>query len=282
MLSQYDRDQGDDCRSKGSQQHNICFANPSSIIKDLSNFGANQGSQPFLTGNFSASTPMIGAVKLELPSLQYPDTTLDEWFPNPSLPQLESVDSLIQSTPGTTQSDCPSPRSSGLLEALVYEGKALTITKDPSSERSSNSSVVTPKDLTNCSPFKTSSTEYEVYNKSNLPFGNSPAYTFSNCTPIRVNLKSEPMSYSWDFDEGEKESSTELNYLRPDAILGSCWLGESTSCRKGQGTMTDVIATLLGDNKSTDFRNTASGTSTPVNSFGFGSCPCNISSLSHF
>ncbi|GAA0140648.1 DNA-binding transcription factor [Lithospermum erythrorhizon] len=299
MLSQYDRHQDDICRSSSSQLHNICFANPSSITENLSPFGANQGRQPLSTGNFSASKPMIGAVKSELPSLQYPDTTLDEWSANPFLPPLESVDSFIQTRPPIpTQSDCPSPRSSGLLEALVYEAKALTGTKDHPSERSSNSSVVTPEELTDCSPFKMSSTEHEDYTQSNSTFGKSSASIFSDWTPISAkkclqeenlspdgfsggNLKSESMDYSWNFDDGEKKESTEVNYSRPDAILGSCWLGHTTSCSKGQGIITADIAELLGDDLSNDFRNTATGTSTPVNCFGFGSCSWNTTRLSN-
>lgn len=75
---------------------------------------------------FSASMPFGGAVKSELPSFQYQKTGLGGWDDAP-----ESLDSYVQSPlTGPPPSHCHSPRSSGLLDALLYEAKAMKKSDD--------------------------------------------------------------------------------------------------------------------------------------------------------
>lgn len=150
------------------------------------------GSHALLNDNSSSSEPLCGAMKLELPSLQYPETQQDSWgTPNSPLPSLESVDTLILSPPAEqTQSDCLSPRSSGLLEAVLYESQTLKNSKKCSGHQTSDTSVATG-DVEDC-PFNTYNTEWEVHHDPNSPLGHSAASVFSACTPISGSSSDEP------------------------------------------------------------------------------------------
>ncbi|XP_031384702.1 transcription factor GAMYB-like isoform X1 [Punica granatum] len=87
------------------------------------------GSHAYINGNPSSSEPLSWATKMELPSLQYlSETQVDNpWgqLMTPPLTPRESENVLIYS-PLTEQThrDYPSPRSSGLLEAVVHESRA--------------------------------------------------------------------------------------------------------------------------------------------------------------
>jgi len=163
-----------------------------STTKNHEFFGENQGSHTLANGNFSASKPTSEAVKLELPSLQYSETDLGGWGPSCSpSPLIESVDTFIQSPPtGTVESDCPSPRNSGLLDALLHEAKTLSSAKNQLSDKSSNSSTVTPGDDGDSSALNICETEWEDYGHPISPLGHTATSLFSECTPISANESS--------------------------------------------------------------------------------------------
>ncbi|XP_074584569.1 transcription factor GAMYB-like isoform X2 [Curcuma longa] len=98
--------------------------------KNLQHFGgAIPGSNALLNGVFSAPGPILGTLDLELPSFQCVETE-DSYWPLCSS-TLEATDALGNSPSETIslQSDCVSPRRSGLLEALVHEAQTISNTK---------------------------------------------------------------------------------------------------------------------------------------------------------
>ncbi|KAG6787804.1 hypothetical protein POTOM_003849 [Populus tomentosa] len=273
-----------------------------STTKNPEFFGENQGSHTLANGNFSASKPTSEAVKLELPSLQYAETDLGGWGPSCSpSPLIESVDTFIQSPPtGTVVSDCPSPRNSGLLDALLHEAKTLSSAKNQLSDKSSNSSTVTPGDNADSSALNICETEWEDYGHPISPLGHTATSLFSECTPISASessfdespssetftgskrkfgrsaechVKSEPVDQTWTADR-EKESSTWLDITSPDALLDSGWLEHDSAHGKDQVIVTDAMATLLCDDSSSEYKQMAAGAS--VNhGWGHGSCSWN-------
>lgn len=299
-LPQFDQIQHESC-DKLDHSFGLSFPyDPDPTTKNQLPFGAVQGSHSLLNGNFSASKSVSGAVKSELPSLQYPETDLSSWGASSLQPPLlESVDAFIQSPPptGTMKSESLSPHNSGLLDALLHEAKTLGTAKNHSSDKSSNSSTVTPCDLADSSALILCETEWEDYGESYSPFGRSGTSIFSACTPISgggsslddrtpadtfpgCSVKSEPVDQVWTPD-GEKEISTRLDTSRPDALLGSDWLEQSNGgCVKEQGVMTDAIAALLGHDCGSDYKHMASGSGTSALSqqgqgWGLGSCAWN-------
>ncbi|KAJ6346830.1 hypothetical protein OIU76_003500 [Salix suchowensis] len=216
---------------------------PDSVAKNPEIFGENQGSHTLANGNFSASKPTSEAVKLELPSLQYAETD------------------LVESN---------SPRNSGLLDALLYEARTLSSAKNRSSDKSSNSSTITPGDDADCSVLNFSETEWEDYGDPISPLCHPVTSLFRECTPISAsgssldespptetlteyNMKSEPVDHTWTPDR-EKESYTHLNITRPDALLDSDWLEHDSGYGKDQVIMTEAIAALLGDDLSSEYK----------------------------
>ncbi|KAL5673539.1 hypothetical protein ACJX0J_017845, partial [Zea mays] len=128
-------------------------ANASS--KSIAPFGvALTGSHAFLNGNFSASRPTNGPLKMELPSLQDTESDPNSWLKYtvaPAMQPTELVDPYLQSPSATpsVKSECASPRNSGLLEELLHEAQALRSGKNQqSSVRSSSSSAGTPYETT--------------------------------------------------------------------------------------------------------------------------------------
>ncbi|KAF8396296.1 hypothetical protein HHK36_017912 [Tetracentron sinense] len=251
---------------------------PDPNIMNLPPYGAILGSHAFLNGNFSASKPIPGAVKLELPSLQYPETDLGSWgSSSPPLHSLESVDGFIQSPPtGSVHSDCLSPGNNGLLETLLHEAQTLSSTKNNLSEKSLNSFVV-PCGMVDSSTPNLCKRGWEEYGDPISPLGCSTASVFSEYTPIRgsswdeppaadtlhgCNVKPEPANQVYP-DGGKKQKSTRLDFSRPDALFGSDWF-EQTQC-----------ATLLGEDLCSDYKHLAAGTSTLSQGWVLDSCVWN-------
>ncbi|KAM1363369.1 hypothetical protein FF1_028252 [Malus domestica] len=281
---QFDQFQNDTC-DKVARTFGLPFPHdPDPTTRSPLSFGVIQGSHSLSNGNSSASKPTSGAVKLELPSLQYPETDLGSWSTSPPPPLLESIDAFIQSPPqvGTFEPDCTSPRNSGLLDALLHEAKALSSAKNHSSEKSSNSSSVTPGDVAKGSNLNICETEWEENRDPISPLGHSATSLFSECTPISAsgssldepppaetftgcNVKSEPVDQAWAPDK-EKEIAPLMDYTRPDAILASEWFGNG---------MHESIASLLGDDLAAECKHLASGSPTSNQGFGFSSCPWN-------
>lgn len=249
--------------------------------KNPSSFGGGMtGSHAFLNGNFSASKPLPRAVKLELPSLQYPETEVNGWgVCPPPLASLETIDSFIQSPPPALQMqlDCSSPQNSGLLEEVINGPRS----KNLSSERSSNSSAVTPTDVIDCSTMHLNGTEWEDLADPTSPLGCSAASVFSECNPIGnsldeslsakvlpgSNVKTETTEGVKTPDGVDKEISTQLEF-RPDALLGGDCFEQSSDYAK------DLVA-LLSEDFCGDYKHMSSGTSTSSQGWGLGSCSWN-------
>ncbi|KAK4770582.1 hypothetical protein SAY87_031114 [Trapa incisa] len=232
----------------------------------LPSFDAVQGSHSFTNGFSSTPGPIPEALGLELPSLQYIETDMgSSWDTSPSPPGLlESVDKLIQSPPRSVKldSDCPSPCNNGLLETLVYEAKTLSSAKNQSSDKSSNSSAPTPGDISSSSNIY--KTEWDDYGDPISPLGHSATSIFNEQTPISAsgsslddrlhadifpvsNVKEEPFN-QFQSPEREQKFPTQYEYTRPDALLASSgWFG----------LQSDSMAALLGDDLTSDYKQTA-------------------------
>lgn len=173
--------------------------------------GVLPGSHALLNGNSSSSKPISEAMKLELPSLQYSETQPGSWgTPTSPLPSLESVDSLIQSPPTEqTHSDCLSPRSSGLLEAILYESQTLKGSKN-SPQQTSDTSFM-PVDVVESSPMNPCKTKWEAHGEPNSPLGHSAASVFSEYTPLSGSSMDEHQSVETALGENFLHH---INFLR--------------------------------------------------------------------
>ena len=152
---------------------------------DLSTYhpslGALPGSHALSNGNIS-SEPSSGAMKVELPSLQYSEAQVDNWESFFPMPSIEPVDTLIQS-PQTEQIevDCLSPSKSGLLEAIVYESRILKRKYD-SGHQASNTAIEC-SDVAGNLPLDPYEAEWNRYGDPTSPLGNSAATVFNVYTP---------------------------------------------------------------------------------------------------
>ncbi|KAJ1381498.1 SANT/Myb domain [Sesbania bispinosa] len=243
-------------------------------------------------GNSSTSKPTPEAVKSELPSLQYPEIDLGSWGTSPPPPLLESVDDFIQSpTPiSTLDSDCSSPQNSGLLDALLYQAKTLSSSKNHYYDKSSNSSTATPGDRVDSSALNMYDTELEDYADPVSPFGASSI--LNECPAVSANVmnsldeqlpvqtfngnivKLEYVDQVWTPDS-ENQTMSLLNVTRPDFLLASDWYELGSGHGKNQAIMTDATSTLLGDDIATDYKHMTAGTSKSSQVLEFGSCAWN-------
>ncbi|KAK9673538.1 hypothetical protein RND81_12G174000 [Saponaria officinalis] len=142
---------------------------------------------PVNGNNSSSSEPNSKAMKLELPSLQYSALSqVGGWATSSSpLPSLESVDTLIQSPESEhTHSNCPSPRSSGLLEAIVYESQSMMKHSkyNPSKQKSEASSFIA-RDGVESSSRNVSETIWDACGDPISPLSQSAASAFVDYTP---------------------------------------------------------------------------------------------------
>ncbi|KOM49862.1 hypothetical protein LR48_Vigan08g068900 [Vigna angularis] len=239
-------------------------------------------------GNSSTSKPTFEAVKLELPSLQYPELHLGSWGTSPPPPMLESVDDFFQShTPiSTLESDCSSPQNSGLLDALLYQAKTLSSSRNHCSDKGSNSSTATPGDRGDNSALNVYETEWEDYADPVSPFGATsilnecPALIGSeNSLDEQLSLqtftgnipKLEFVDQVWTPDN-ENQTLSFLNITRPDLLFASDWHELGFGHGKNQAITTDTTTTLLGDDFAADHKHMTSGTSQSSQVWGFGSC----------
>ncbi|KAG5253577.1 transcription factor GAMYB [Salix suchowensis] len=227
---------------------------------DLSNYeqsscGVLPGSNAILNGNSSSSCePICGAMKLELPSLQCSETQQDSWgTPASPLPSLESADALIQSPPTKeTNSDGQSPRSSGLLEAVLYESRALKHSKKSQGHQTSDAFVANGWGA-HSSPMNVCTAEWELHADLNSPSGHSASSLFSECTPISgsssdeqaYNVRPEPIDQVLSYVEA-REVLHQTDCNRPDVLLGSTWFAPSNKYHNDHFFQTDDVAALLG------------------------------------
>ncbi|PKA65906.1 Transcription factor GAMYB [Apostasia shenzhenica] len=137
--------------------------------------------------NYSASRPLPGTLKTELPSLQYPDLGSNSWQTCLPAPCIEAVDAYIQS-PATVfvQSDCDL-RSSGLLETLVHETHGMSFGNKQPSGKSLFPAAVNPG-IPEISTVNFYSADWEENGDSNSPFFLSAVSLFNECNPSRSYL----------------------------------------------------------------------------------------------
>ncbi|GAB2287112.1 hypothetical protein Dimus_021497 [Dionaea muscipula] len=223
------------------------------------------GSHVSINGNSSSSEPASVALKSELPSLQYSASQGGSWvIPSSPLPSLESADTLIQSVfSEQTQSDCPSPRSSGLLEAVVYDPRLLKKSKNDDSQLQ----VSETGDLANLMISTPSQ---------------SAASAFIEYTPVTGSSAQEPQSteamagsqvyppeavdFSAESSDGNATiaASCEIECLSPDVMLDSFWLGQRIAPRKVDQSITHDPRQLI--DLSCEFKQLGTGGTAIANS----------------
>ncbi|KAL8170850.1 hypothetical protein V2J09_022654 [Rumex salicifolius] len=234
--------------------------NPNLNTQDTCPIDILTGSHALINGNNSTSEP-ISAMKIELPSLQYTALPVvgSRELCSP-LPSLESVDTLIQI-------DCPSPRSSGLLEAIVYESQSLKNSKDhlyPQISVASNSDG-----LVESSSQNVDETKWDSILDPLSPLRQSVASVFLDYNPhISGSSSEQPQSaeavqgfnctqdsadlFSAEYSDHKKDCSNQLEYIRPDALFDSFWVGNRTLLSKDQ-SITDDIGAIFGDYLNTEY-----------------------------
>ncbi|KAL2230579.1 UNVERIFIED_CONTAM: Transcription factor MYB33 [Sesamum indicum] len=295
----FDRTQTASCTNKMSESFGLCFPYVPDHTKKLLSFGVGQDSEIMSNVISSASKHSAGAQELELPSLQYQETGIGLWDPAP-----ESLDSFVQSPlPGPLPSHCPSSGSSGLLEDLLYEAKALSKSENQSSDWAASSNM-SHGDITDSSALQTYSREFKGYLDPSSPSGNSMGSIFNGCTPTgtlgssleedmpdlleqlglvesgpetlfsQVNIlklevrhvKTEVYDQSWLLDGQREKIMDHFDCSRPDAMLGSCWFEHSAASHSNQQVSgTNAIAAR------TELKNTSASSST----WALGSCSWN-------
>lgn len=178
--SRFDSTRSDSCVNQTFQSFGLCYPYDPHHTKKLSPSGVNQDNNPFMSNLlFSASEHFSGAQKLELPSLQYQETSLGVWDPAPA---PEPLDHLVQSPlSGPLPSHCHSPGSSGLLEDLIYEAKSLGKSENQLYDWATSN--ISHGDITDSSALQTCSTEFKDCTKSNSPSGNSVSSIFNRYIP---------------------------------------------------------------------------------------------------
>ncbi|KAK7306809.1 hypothetical protein VNO77_44768 [Canavalia gladiata] len=240
------------------------LSSPSDLVPNTSDqfHGDNlTGSHAALNGNTSSSAPISGAMKLELPSLQFAEPQHGSWgTPVSPLPSLESVDTLIQSPPvEPIQSDPVSPESSGLLEAIIYNSKSL---KGSNNNDSLQQTTNTPNEAVKHSNLNPCKTEWDEQGESNSPFGQSAASVLTDYTPISMCSVDGPQSIETtqdhdiqhdavtqipDYGSSKKDNLNPVDFSRPDALLDLGWFGNSTDHDSDQSILKDALNALLGD-----------------------------------
>ncbi|RDX69064.1 Transcription factor MYB65, partial [Mucuna pruriens] len=238
------------------------FGLHSPLDHGASSHGSICYSHSLSNGNSSTSKLISEAVKPELPSLQYPETEFGSWGTSSPPPLNESIDVFIHSPqpPNALDSVCSSPHNSGLLDALIYQAKTLSCSKNNGSDKSSNSSIATPGDRAESSAPNMYETEWEDYADPVSPFG---ATSIPNeCPAVSTN------GNSWDewapfqtfcgnnvklqsvdqvlAPKSENQSSSLLNLTWPDVLLASDWHELYSEHGKNQTIITDASDDISG------------------------------------
>ncbi|CAN6443250.1 unnamed protein product [Victoria cruziana] len=266
-------------------------------ISFQSNPGANRsttpagcmmsGSHALPNGNFSASKPLNEVVKLELPSFQYPDTILNNLGTSIlPLPTLETTVTYTQSPPMMPgQSDCSSPRNSGLLQALIHEAQTLSTSKNHSCESSTHSSAV-PGETADRSTMNQYDAEWAELSDS---FCQTPASIFSEYNPpasgsfmasspvndVPGTTKVEAVEQVSNPSTDANELGLDIHFTKPDELLMSDWFEQSSECVKEQSNVANTFATFLGEEFYNDYKQLETESSALNQSCALGSLPWN-------
>uniref|UniRef100_A0A7N0TRH8 Transcription factor GAMYB n=1 Tax=Kalanchoe fedtschenkoi TaxID=63787 RepID=A0A7N0TRH8_KALFE len=229
--------------------------------------GETQDSHSFVNCNFSTPKPSCEAVKSELPSFQYPDTDSSNWdtfYSASPLPDL--LDSHIQAgTPNeAVHSECSSPRNSGLLDALLYEARAISGVKNQLSNKSSNSSAVTPSEFAGETVPTFCETEIGNNSEPITPLGSTTSIycgsvftaahgTFFDSHPLQetyfgCRLKPEPVDDVSNPVEVNSPAPARLDSLEPGLPFYSDWVDDQESgFNVNETTMEEGVAEALGN-----------------------------------
>ncbi|KAG6533255.1 hypothetical protein ZIOFF_007121 [Zingiber officinale] len=230
--------------------------------------GAIPGSRALLNGVFSAPGPILGTSDLELPSFQCTETEDSCWPPCSST--LEATDVLGNSPSETIslQSDCVSPRQSGLLEALVHEAQTISNTKK-------EPSIINNVDAYDLESESVNETKLESQSNPSISSLSRSAGVFSSSTSLiscgsvdecphsNIFSNSNNMMATKIFSSHkvqERGTSFSVDFSRPGSLLGSVWL-EYDSCRvREYSVLNDSFATLLGQDLCSNFKPVPVGT----------------------
>ncbi|CAH2054055.1 unnamed protein product [Thlaspi arvense] len=223
-------------------------------------------SHTFTDGMLPTSKPLFGALKLELPSFQFSETSaFDQWKTTPSPPHsdlLDSVDAYIQSPPPleTEESDCFSSCDTGLLDMLLHEAKIKASAKHglllSSPQKSFGSTTYTTET-------QIKSGEFDGYQK-NLA---RPEI------PIPTQLSAGGISSENVKEMGQVLEPKRVDITRPDVLLASSWVDQQgcLGIVRDSSSMTDALALILGGD---DIGNAymSAGSSSGQAPRGVGSC----------
>ncbi|XP_019441342.1 PREDICTED: transcription factor GAMYB-like isoform X2 [Lupinus angustifolius] len=213
------------------------FSSPYDLLLDTGQFhGYNfPGSHAALNGNTSSSMPITEAMKLELPSLQYLEDQQGSWgMPASPLPSLESVDTFIQSPPtDPSWTDPLSPRSSGLLEAIIWESKKNL------RDSNNNSLTQTPENCVSNEAFKNLTLNPRMTECDEQWELNSPLDHDTN----HRSVPQFPPAYS----SRNNKRLRKIDLTRPDALFEFGLFENSTEYSKDQNVLRNALDALLGD-----------------------------------
>ncbi|XP_020100523.1 transcription factor GAMYB-like isoform X2 [Ananas comosus] len=216
------------------------------------------GGHSLLNGFSSASKPLQGAVKLELPSLQYSETdftTDDPWLD-------KAVDTYLQS-PATIHSvqnnTFASMQNTGLLESLINISPTVNSLENRPCPNSSGSSVLTTNDLAEAPEINVYNQRLVGYNEIASPWSKFPTF-LNECTPPLCSSPldelpppNSPFGSNIIFASGEQipgprsseqETLSRPDFLRPDELLDSNWFHGSSEIAKEDYDVNEKTAWL--------------------------------------
>ncbi|CAH9134522.1 unnamed protein product [Cuscuta epithymum] len=241
--------------------------------------GVIPGSHASLNGNSCSSSPEPSSwdKKLELPSLQ---SHMGSWYSSPDT----IVDTLIQSPP-SIETRSPSPRNSGLLDAVLYESHTKNYNNHTTPTSYQQISDVSPGsaifDTNKLRSNLNETTGWEAYGDPISPLGHSSASVFSEYTPpvdadkphsagTAIGLKvkeevEEEMEWSPPIQYDE---SNQYMFSRTDLLASNAFRHQTNHHNKNHSVLKEVFGAVLFDDLSRECKNLRS-MATPS-----GACPC--------
>uniref|UniRef100_A0A1J3CHK4 Transcription factor GAMYB n=1 Tax=Noccaea caerulescens TaxID=107243 RepID=A0A1J3CHK4_NOCCA len=223
------------------------------------------GSHTFTDGIVPTSNPSLGAVKLELPSFQYPEATFDQWKKS-SL--LDPFDAYIQSPPPTRreESDCFPNCDTGLLDMLLLEAKI----RNNSTKNSLYKSCASTTPSADVGELSLSQIKSEKFDDS-----------LKSLVHSEISISTQDNADGIPLRQRGKERKPVLDITRPDVLLASSWLDHGLGIVKETGNMSDALAALLGDDIGNDYMNLNIGGSSGVGSCSWSNMPpvCQMTEL---